>query len=91
MYKFDKRFPPQQFQASSYLPIIIVSHLSKEDKEALWQHLKENHPGKAESLASSMSDSFVKMLMDRKDGLGALQAIEIKYAPDHLRRYQHIL
>jgi len=87
----DPRFPPQQFKASSYSPIIIVSHLSTEDKDSLWEHLKDNHPQKARGLVSVMSDPFAKMLMDKEDGLGALLAIELKYVPEHLKKYQHIL
>ena len=59
MYKFDPRFPPQQFKASSSSPLIIVNQLSKEDKDSLWEHLKENHPEKAKSLVTAMSDPFV--------------------------------
>ena len=66
----DPRFPPQQFKASSYSQVIILSHLTEEDKESLWEHLKENHPTKARSLATAMSDSFVKLIMDKKNGLG---------------------
>ncbi len=91
MYKFDPRFPPQQFKASSFSPVIIVNHLSTEDKESLWEHLKDNHPQKARGLVSAMSDPLVKMLMDKEDGLGALLAIELKYVPEHLKEYQHIL
>ena len=91
MYKIDPRFPPQQFKASSYSPFIIVSHLSEEDKESLWEYLKENHPSKANSLTTVMSDSFVKLIMDKKNGLGALLAIELEYAPEHLKKHQHIL
>ena len=89
--QIDPRFPPQQFKASIYSPIIIVNHLSTEDKESLWQHLKENHPNKAKSLATAMADSFVKLIMDKKNGLGALLVIEIEYAPEHLKKHQHIL
>ena len=85
--KIDPRFPPQQFKTSIYSPIIIVNHLSTEDKESLWQHLKDNHPDKAKSLATAMADSFVKLLMDKKKGLGALLAIEIEYAPEHLKEH----
>ena len=88
--KIDPRFPPHQFRASIYSPVIIVNHLSTEDKESLWQHLKENHPDKAKSLATAMADSFVKLIMDKKNGLGALLAIEIEYAPEHLKKHQHI-
>ena len=91
MYKFDPRFPPQQFKASSYSLVIIVNHLSTEDKESLWEHLKDNHPQKARGLVSARSDPLVKMLMDQENGLGALLAIELKYVPDHLKKYQHIL
>lgn len=84
--KIDPRFPPQQFKASIYSPIIIVNHLSEEDKDSLWLHLKENHQKKAKSLVTAMSDPFVKMIMDNKNGLGALLAIEIEYAPEHLKR-----
>lgn len=91
MYKIDPRFSPEQFKVSSYSPIIIVNHLSTEDKESLWEHLKEHHPQKARGLVSAMSDPFVKMLMDTENGLGALLAIELEYAPDHLKKYQHIL
>ena len=91
MYKSDKRFPPQQFQASNYLPVIIINHLSTEDKESLWQYLKENHPGKAKSLTTAMADSFVQLIMDKEKGLGALLAIEIEYAPENLKKHQHIL
>jgi len=87
----DPRFPPQQFKASSYSPVIIVNHLSKEDKESLWKYLKKNHPGKAKSLATAMSDPFVKLIMDKKNGLGALLAIELEYAPENLKKHQHIL
>ncbi len=90
MYKIDPRFPPQQFKASSYSPLIIVNQLSKEDKDSLWEHLKENHPEKAKSLVSAMSDPFVKMIMDKVNGLSALLAIEMKYAPNHLKKHQHI-
>ena len=90
MYKFDPRFPPQQFKASSYSPVIIVNHLSTEDKESLWMYLKENHPNKAKSLATAMSDLFVKKIMDKNNGLGALLAIKIEYAPEHLKKHQHI-
>ena len=90
MYKIDPRFPPQQFQASSYSPVIIVNRLSKEDKNSLWQHLKDNHPEKASSLSSAMSDPFVQLIMDRKEGLGALLAIDLKYAPENLKKYQYI-
>jgi len=86
----DPRFPPQQFKASSYSPVIIVNHLSKEDKESLWEHLKENHPNKAKSLATVMSGSFVKLIMDKENGLGALLAIELEYAPEHLKKHQYI-
>jgi hypothetical protein len=89
--KIGPRFSPQQFKASIYSPIIIVNHLSTEDKESLWQHLKENYPDKAKSLATVMSDSFVKLIMDKKNGLGALLAIKIEYAPEHLKKHQHIL
>ncbi len=89
--KIDPRFPPQQFKASIYSPIIIVNHLSTEDKESLWRHLKDNHPDKAKSLATAMADSFVKLLMEKKKGPGALLAIEIEYAPEHLKEHQHIL
>jgi len=89
--KIDPRFPPQQFKASSYSPVIIVSNLSEEDKESLWEHLKDNHPLKARWLVSAMSDPFVKMIMGKKKGFSALLAIEIKYAPDHLKKHQHIL
>ena len=91
MYKFDPRFPPQQFKASSYSPVIIVNQLSTEDKESLWEHLKDNHPQKARGLVSARSDPLVKMLMDQENGLGALLAFELKYVPDHLKKYQHIL
>ena len=87
----DPRFPPQQFKASSYSPVIIVNHLSTEDKESLWQYLKENHPNKAKSLAIVISDSFVEMIMDKKNGLGALLAIELRYVPDNMKKHQHIL
>lgn len=87
----DPRFLPQQFKASSYSSVIIVNHLSKEDKELLWKYLKENHPRKAKSLATVMSDSFVKLIMDKENGLGALLAIELEYAPEHLKKHQHIL
>ncbi len=87
----DPRFPPQQFKASSYSPVIIISFLSEEDKESLWKHLKENHPDKAKSLATAMADSFVKLIMDMKNGLGALLVVELKYVPEHLKKYQHIL
>ncbi len=90
MYKFDPRFPPQQFKASSYSPIIIVNHLSKEDKDSLWLYLKERHPQKASSLVTAISDPFVEMLMDKEKGLGALLAIETKYVPEHLKKHQHI-
>jgi len=91
MYKIDPRFPPQQFKASSYSPVIILSHLSEEDKESLWEHLKDHHPQKARGLISVMSDPFAKMLMDKEKGLSALLAIELKYVPEHLKKYQHIL
>jgi hypothetical protein len=87
----DPRFPPQQYKASSYSQFIVVNHLSKEDKELPWEHLKENHPNKARSLATAMSDSFVKLIMDKKNGLGALLAIELEYAPENLKKHQHIL
>jgi hypothetical protein len=87
----DPRFPPQQFKASSYSPVIILSHLSEKDKESLWEHLKDNHPNKARGLVSTMSDPFVKILIDKDKGLGALLAIEMKYVPEHLKKYQHIL
>jgi len=29
--------------------------------------------------------------MDKNNGLGALLAIELKYAPNHLKKHQHIL
>ena len=89
--KIDPQFPPQQFKTSIYSPIIIVNHLSTKDKESLWQYLKENHPDKAKSLATAMAGSFVKLIMDKKNGLGALLAIEIEYAPEHLKKHQHIL
>jgi len=88
--KIDQRFPPQQINVSSYSPVIIVNHLSMEDKESLWQYLKENHPGKAKSLATAMSDSFVKLIMDKKKGPGALLAIELEYVPEHLKKHQYI-
>jgi hypothetical protein len=91
MYKIDPRFPPQQFKTSSYSPVIIISHLTEEDKESLWEHLKENHPQKAKSLVKIKTDPFVKLVMDKKNGLGALLVIELEYAPDHLRKYQYIL
>jgi len=91
MYKIDPRFLPQQFNASSYSPFIVVNQLSKEDKDSLWVHLKENHPEKAKSLVTAMSDPFVKMIMDKVNGLSALMTIEMKYAPDHLKKHQHIL
>jgi len=91
MYKFDPRFPPQQFKASSFSPVIIVNHLSTEDKESLWEHLKDNHPQKARELISAMSDTFVKLLMDKEKGLSALLAIELMYVPEYLKKYQHIL
>ena len=91
MYKSDPRFPPQQFKASSYPPVIIVNHLSTEDKESLWKYLKESYPDKAKSLATAMSDPFVKLIMDNKNGLGALLAIELEYAPENLKKHQHIL
>jgi hypothetical protein len=87
----DSRFPPQQFKASSYSPVIILSHLTEEDKESLWEHLKDNHSQKARGLVSTMSDPFVKMLIDKEKGIGALLTIEMKYVPDHLKKYQHIL
>ena len=87
----DPRFPPQQFKASSYSQVIILSHLTEEDKESLWEHLKDNHPQKARGLVSTMSDPFVKMLLDKEKGFGALLAIEMKYVPDYLKKYQHIL
>jgi len=87
----DPLFPPQQFIASSYSPLIIVNQLSKEDKDLLWVHLKEKHPKKAKSLVTAMSDPFVKMIMDKKNGLSALLAIELKYVPEHLKKYQHIV
>ena len=87
----DPRFPPQQFKTSSYSPVIIINYLSTEDKESLWLYLKENHPNKAKSLATAMSDSFVKLIMDKKNGLGALLVIELKYVPEHLKKYQRIL
>ena len=87
----DPRFPPQQFKVSSYSSVIIINYLSTDDKESLWLYLKENHPDKAKSLASAASDSFVKMLMDKENGLGALLAIELKYVPEHLKKDQHIL
>ena len=87
----DPRFPPQQFKVSSYSPVIIINYLSTDDKESLWQHLKENHPDKAKSLATAMADSFVKLIMDKENGLGALLVIELKYAPEHLKKYQHTL
>ena len=87
----DPRFPPQQFKASSYSPVIIVNHLSKEDKESLWEHLKENYPQKAKRLVAIKTDPFVKLIMDKKNGLGALLAIDLKYVPEHLKKYQHIL
>ncbi len=89
--KIGPRFPPQQFKASIYSPIIIVNHLSTEDKESLWQHLKENHPDKTKSLATAMADPFVKLIMDKKNGLGGLLAIGLEYAPEHLKKHQHIL
>ncbi|PCJ88332.1 MAG: hypothetical protein COA54_03440 [Thiotrichaceae bacterium] len=70
MYRFDPRFLPQQFKTIIYSPVIIISHLSEEEKNSFWQHLKENHPKKANSLASVMSDPFVELIMDKKDGLG---------------------
>lgn len=91
MYKIDPRFPPQQFKASSYSPVIIINRLSKEDKNSLWQHLKENYPKKANNLTSAMSDPFVKILMDKKNGLGALLAIEPEYVPDYLKKHQRIV
>ncbi|VAW52332.1 hypothetical protein MNBD_GAMMA05-177 [hydrothermal vent metagenome] len=89
--KIDPRFPPQQFKASSYSPVIILSHLSEEDKESLWEHLKKYYPQKARGLVSSMSDPFVEIIMDKEKGLGALLAIELEYAPDPLKKHQHIL
>jgi hypothetical protein len=89
--KIDPRFPPQQFKASSYKPLIIISHLSEDDKEALWEHLKDYHPQKARGLVSTMSDPFVKIIMDKEKGLGTLLAIELQYAPEHLKKYQYIL
>jgi hypothetical protein len=65
--------------------------LSTEDKDSLWKYLKDNHPDKASSLASAMSDPFVKLIMDKKEGLGGLLAIELKFAPEHLKKHQHIL
>jgi len=91
MYKIDPRFPPQQLQASSYSPVIIINHLSDEDKESLWEHLLVHHRDKAKSLSSIMKDPFAKLIMDKKNGLSALLAIELKYAPDHLKKHQHIL
>ncbi len=91
MYKIDPRFPPQQFKASSYSPVIIIALLSEGDKELLWEHLKEYHPQKARGLVSAMSDPFVKIIMDKEKGLSALLAIELKYVPEHLKKYQHIL
>ena len=91
MYKIDPRFPPQQIKASSYSSVIIINHLSKEDKDSLWLHLKENHPKKAKSLVTTMSDPFVEIIMDKKNGLSALLVIELKYAPDHLKKHHHIL
>ena len=91
MCKIDPRFPPQQFKASSYSPVIIVNQLSKEDKDSLWEYLKENHLEKAKSLTTAMSDPFVKMIMDKVNGLSALLTIELKYVPEHLKKYQHIL
>ena len=91
MYKNNPRFPPQQFQASSYSPVIIVSHLSEEDKESLWEHLKDYHPQKASGLVSTMSDPFIKMIMDKKKGFSAVLAIELMYVPDNLKKHQHIL
>lgn len=90
MCKIDPRFPPQHFKASSYSPVIIVNQLSKEDKDSLWEHLKDIHPEKAKSLTTAMSDPFVKMIMDKVNGLSALLAIEMEYAPDHLKKHQHI-
>jgi len=89
--KIDPRFPPQQFKVSSYSPVIIIGFLSEEDKESLWEHLKDNHPQKARELVSTMLDPFVKMFMDKEKGLGALLVIELKYVPEHLKKYQHIL
>ena len=89
--KIDPRFPPRQFKASSYSPVIIISFLSEEDKESLWEHLKNNHPRKARGLVSAMTDPLVKMLMDQEKGLSALLAIELKYVPEHLKKYQYIL
>ncbi len=37
-----------------------------------------------------MLDPFVKMLMDKENGLGALLAIELEYGPDHRKKHQHI-
>ena len=90
MLKIDSRLPPQQFKVSSYSSVIIINSLSTDDKESLWQHLKENHPDKAKSLATAMADSFVKLIMDKKNGLGALLVIEIEYAPENLKKHQHI-
>ena len=87
----DPRFPPQQFKASSYSPVIIVNRLSKEDKESLWKYIKENHPRKANSLATVISDPFVKLIMDKKNDLGALLAIELEYVPERLKKHQHVL
>ena len=89
--KIDPRFPPQQFKVSSYSPVIIISFLSEEDKESLWEYLKDNHPQKARGLISAMSDPFVKLLMDKEKGLSALLAIELKYVPEHFKKYQYIL
>ena len=93
MYKIDPRFPPHQFQASSYSPVIIINRLSKEDKHSLWQHLKDNHPEKASNLTSVMSDPFAQLIMDKKEGLGALLAVDLKYAPESLKNisisYRH--
>ena len=91
MYKIDPRFPPQQFKASNYSSVIIVNHLSKEDKDSLWLHLKENHQDKAKSLVTTMSDPFVRIIMDKENGLSALLAIELECVPNHLKKYQHIL
>jgi hypothetical protein len=87
----DPRYPPQQFKASKYSPVIIVDYLSREDKDSLWLHLKEHHPEKAKALITAKSDSFVKMIIKKKSGLNALLAIELKYVPEHLKRFQHLI
>ena len=56
----------------TYSPIIIVNRLPKENKNSLWQHMKDKHPQKANNLASVMLDPFVKLITDKKEGLGGV-------------------